>query len=229
MRFDLLIFDLDGTLVETAPEICDAVNDTLRRFDLPPVSQAQVEGWIGHGTQALLIEALAAQSGTDAAVVRQASLLPEIQSVFAAAYARRSGSRSQPYPGALSALQALRDAGLRLALVSNKEARFARAVLAAHGLSDYFEICVFGDTLPRAKPDPAGVRHCLQRLGVSPERALFLGDSATDVDTARRAGIPVWAFSHGYNAGQPIAQSEPELILHHFSQLQDLLFGEVRI
>ena len=158
--FDLVLFDLDGTLVETAPEICDAVNDTLRRFDLPEATLEQVARWIGHGTRELLIQALASASGTDVATVRASSTLPLIAAEFDRHYAARCGTRSQPYPHVVDTLHTLRAQGVKLAVVTNKEGVYTRRVLDAHSLTPLFDRVVSGDSLPTKKPDPAGAKGC---------------------------------------------------------------------
>jgi len=219
LPFDLVLFDLDGTLIETAPEIGDAVNDTLAQFGLPAVTQAQVDRWIGHGTRELLVQALAHARGTSVDAVRMAADLPAIAQAFDGHYQRRCGTRSRPYPHVREVLQALRSRGVRLAVVTNKEGRYTHTVLAAHGLQPLFDRVVSGDTLPTKKPDPAGVRSCLAQFGVPPARALFVGDSSIDVATARNAGVPVWALPYGYNMGQPIEASGADRVIADFRQL----------
>jgi len=160
----LVLFDLDGTLVETAPEIRDALADTLHALGLAPAPLEQVETWIGQGTGTLLLRAL--------------------------------GQR-----------------GVRRVLITNKEQRFTANVLRRHGLRPLLDRVVCGDTLPRRKPDPAGVLDCLRAFDVPARRAVLVGDSATDIATARDAGIPVWALAHGYNRGEPIAAAAPDRVL----------------
>lgn len=216
---DLAMFDLDGTLVATAGEIGDAVNDTLVRFDLPAASQRQVEGWIGHGTRELLIQALAAASKTGAEVVRASSALPLIAAEFDRCYQRRCGTRSQLYPQVRATLEALRARGVKLAVVTNKESRYTATVLDVHRLTPLFDRIVSGDSLPTRKPDPAGILSCLAQFGVPPGRALFVGDSSIDVATARHAGVRVWALPYGYNLGEPIAACAPDRVIADLSAL----------
>jgi phosphoglycolate phosphatase len=218
-RFDLMLFDLDGTLIETAPEITDALNDTLRRFNLPPSNQAQVERWIGHGTQELLVQALAQQGGTTVSVVRAASSLQLAREEFERCYIQRCGTRSRLYPHVIETLHLLRKQGIKLAVVTNKESRYTQRVLAAHGLLPMLDRVISGDSLPQRKPDPAGVVDCLDHFGVHRDRALFIGDSSIDVATARAAAVPVWLVPYGYNMGQPILASEPDSLISDFSCL----------
>ena len=225
-RFDLICFDLDGTLVETAPEILDAVNDTLAALHLPAVTQAQVERWIGHGTRELLLHALADACGCSAAEVRARSDLADIAHRFDGHYARRCGTRSRLYPGAREALDRLRDHGVRLALVTNKEWRHAQGLLHAHQLETRFDCVIGGDTLPSKKPDPAGVARCMRTCSVAPRRTLFVGDSSIDAATARNAGVSVWLLSHGYNMGRPLAECAPDRIIDNFAALTESLLAQ---
>lgn len=217
--FDLVMFDLDGTLVETAPEILDAVNDALGRFGLPEVSQQQVDDWIGHGTLALLVKALAQITGFAPEVVKNSALLAQIVPVYNMAYNARCGTRSHLYPQVRETLTVLRQQGARLAVVTNKEGRYTQVVLAAHQLGGLFDAVISGDTLVTKKPDPAGVSHCLAQFGVTPDRALFVGDSSIDVATARAAGVPVWMLPYGYNMGQPVEACAPDRIIPDISVL----------
>lgn len=217
--FDLVMFDLDGTLIETAPEICDAVNDTLKAVGLPMVEQDQVDRWIGHGTRELLIQALAFAGQTTAEKVRASDTLPRIAAEFDRHYQKRCGTRSHLYPHVRDVLQRLRQQAVKLAVVTNKEGRYTRTVLDAHQLTPLFDRVISGDSLPTKKPDPAGIRSCLDEFQVPVARALFVGDSSIDVATARNAGVPVWALPYGYNMGEPIEACQPDRVITDFSLL----------
>lgn len=219
LPFDLILFDLDGTLIETGPEIADAVNDTLRELQLAPVEEAQVTRWIGHGTRELLIQALAHRRGVSAEAVRQSPDFAHIETRFGVHYGQRCGTRSRLYPHVRESLAALRAAGVRLAVVTNKEGAYTARVLAAHGLDDAFDRVISGDTLPVKKPNPLAVHDCQLRFAVAAARTLFVGDSAIDVATARAAGVPVWCVPYGYNAGHPVADSQPDRIIADFGAL----------
>lgn len=223
--FDLLLFDLDGTLVETAPEICDAVNDTLLALKLPPVTLERVCRWIGQGTRELLVQALASATDTAVDAVRAAPSLVATVAQFDHCYRARVGTRSRLYPQVREVLQALREQGILLAVVTNKEQRYTQAVLDAHRLTPLFDRVVSGDSLPTRKPHPAGVLACLEQFRVSSQRALFVGDSSIDVATARNAGVAVWALPYGYNMGEPIAACGPDRVLQDFSALRAVRAG----
>jgi phosphoglycolate phosphatase len=215
----LVLFDLDGTLVETAPEISDAVNDTLRHFGWPPVEESLVADWIGHGTAALLRHAVARATASPPATEPTRDLLERVCRVYDRYYAERCGTRGRLYPGAREVLAALRTGGSRLAVVTNKERRYTERVLAIHGLDDAFDRVIAGDTLPTKKPDPAGVLDCLAAFGLPPARALFVGDSSIDAATARNAGVRVWLLPHGYNMGEPIEGIDSDRLLPDFATL----------
>lgn len=214
-----VLFDLDGTLIETAPEIADAVNDALTAVDLTPIGLPMVRDWIGHGTASLLRSALAHRLELDTQGVLDWSRYAEAVAAFDAAYEARCGTRSHLYEGVRETLQSLRAIGVRTAVVTNKEGRFTDRVLAAHQLQSSFDVVVSGDSLPTKKPNPAGIDHALASMGASAAEALFVGDSSIDVQTARNAGVPVWVLPYGYNMGQPIAESQPDRLLQGFAQV----------
>ena len=219
--FDLVMFDLDGTLVETAPEIADAVNDLLGELGLPTVGEDLVKNWIGHGTRELMTHAYAHAAQIDIDTVRRTGTMDKLMPRVAPYYERRCGTRSRLYPDVLDTLRALRERDVRLAVVTNKEARFTMPILLAQNIRHFFDLVVAGDSLAAKKPDPLPVQHCLDKFGVSRERALFVGDSQLDVQAARAAGVAVWAVPYGYNMGQPVADSHPDRMIATMAALGD--------
>ncbi|TSE23911.1 HAD-IA family hydrolase [Tepidimonas aquatica] len=221
LPFDLILFDLDGTLVETAPEIADAVNDTLAELGLGSASLDEVTRWIGHGTRELLVQALAARLGRTVDAVRaDTTYFTAAEAVFQRHYEARCGTRSHPYPHVIEALQALRAEGVKLVVVTNKEARYTTRVLDAHRMAPLFHRIISGDTLPVKKPNPLAVADSLLRYGVDRSRALLVGDSSIDVATARHAGVAVWCVPYGYNMGEPIEASAPDRVIPDFGALR---------
>jgi phosphoglycolate phosphatase len=217
----VVLFDLDGTLVDTAPEIADAVNDLLQELRRPRVPDALVLEWIGEGTRMMLTRALKHAGIPD---TEFEALWPR----FEVYYGERCGRRSTPYPGIRGALERLRAAGATLAVVTNKEAGYTRQVLDQHALTPYFALIVAGDTLAVRKPDPAVIRHALQGLGAHAEAAVLVGDSIIDVRAARAAGIPVWAVRHGYHHGRLVGADLPDHFIDHFDQLGTEFVPSVR-
>jgi len=210
-----ILFDLDGTLIDTAPEIAAALGPTLARAGLDPADAEQVRGWIGDGARALLAKALRASGVPEHELAgRGAALWP----TFELDYEESCGEKSRLYPGVRRALERLTGAGLQLGIVTNKEAAFAHRLLARHDLADCFDLMVCGDTLPVRKPDPAVLHHALQGLQCQPQDALYVGDAAIDVHTARAAGVAVWTVSHGY--GGPLRGADaPDRVVESFDEL----------
>jgi phosphoglycolate phosphatase len=213
-----ILFDLDGTLLDSAPDIADALNDTLARHVLPPAPEATVRGWIGDGAQALLAKALAQAQ----AAGQRPPTLARAWPGFALDYAQRCGRRSQVHAGVPALLARLREAGVACALLTNKEGRFAHKLLVAHGLAEAFDVIVAGDTLPVKKPDPAVVAHALAALDAQAHEALLVGDSVLDVRTARAAGLPVWVVQHGYPGGALEGADAPDGFIASFEQFDPL-------
>jgi phosphoglycolate phosphatase len=201
----LVLFDLDGTLVDTAPDIADAVNAVRCERGLPPLPETWIRARIGHGARALLA---------------QARLMDRIED-FARRYSACCGRRGCVYDGAGAALEALRGARVKLALLTNKEQRFARMVLEAHGLDGAFDLEICGDTLPAKKPDPITVRHALGALAVPASQALLVGDSPIDVQTARNAGVAVWAVRYGYG-GDGLERAQPDRLIDSLAEVAAL-------
>jgi len=160
------------------------------------------------------------RDGTRAAAsVEGAPTTDELLEDFAHHYAQRCGRRGRLYPEAARVLARLRNAGVKLALLTNKEQRFVRFLLEVHGLDGDFDLEVCGDSMPTKKPDPLPVRHCLRHFQVPAARALLVGDSAVDVETARNAGIAAWAVDYGYNQGQPIGRSRPDRVIGELAEV----------
>ena len=218
-RFDLVMFDLDGTLVETAGEIHEALNRTLATMGLGPAQLAEVEAWIGHGVDALLLQALAKFTATPADAVADSARYADARIAFRKHYAGCCGTNARPYPGALEALATLRRAGTRTAVVTNKERALTLRLLDRQGLTPLLDRIVTPEVAGAAKPDPAGLLDCLRTFEVAPARALFVGDSAIDVAAARSAGVPVWAVPYGYNGGRPVADSAPDRVISNLQSL----------
>jgi phosphoglycolate phosphatase len=210
-----VLFDLDGTLIDTAPELAAAVNLALKRAGLAAVAPEQVRAWIGDGTHALLAKALRACG------VMPAEVAPRLRALwpgFEYDYAQACGQMSVLYPGTRRMLERINGAGMQVGLVTNKETEFAHRLLVRHDLNACFDLLVCGDTLSVRKPDPAMLTHALSGLQCEAGDALFVGDSALDVRTARAAGVPVWAVRHGYG-GALRGDDAPDRFVDSFDEL----------
>lgn len=213
------MFDLDGTLVETGGEIAAALNEALVSHGHAALSQKMIEGWIGEGTRQLLSRALTQVTGADDTVLAQDGRLDAIRQRFDASYQQICGTTARPYPAVVEALKGLRARDVSLAVVTNKDRRFADAVLRASGLAGYFGLVLGGDDLPAKKPDPAGIHHCLRHYGLAPHQALFIGDSSIDAAAARNAGVPVWLLPYGYNMNRSVHDCAPDRVIADMSAL----------
>lgn len=202
------LFDLDGTLIDTASEISDAVNRTLADFGLAEVREQQVRDWIGHGTGWLMQQAWKARASRE-----NAEEWATVMGRFVHHYHETAGTRSRLFPHVAEVLTGLKEGGIAIGIVTNKESRFTDRVLSAHGLSHAFDVVISGDTLPTKKPDPAGVLQAITDVRGNLQHALFVGDSQIDVQTARNAGLAVWAVPYGYNHGEPISASNPDRLI----------------
>jgi phosphoglycolate phosphatase len=210
LPFDVVVFDLDGTLADTAPDLGAALNHALGAFGRPPVTLASVRMMVGHGARALLLRALDATGESSEALVDAA--VPHFVNFYAAHICE--GTRA--FPGAEEALAAIERAEARLAVCTNKPERLARDLLRALGWQDRFSAVVGGDTLPTRKPDPAPLIEAVARAGGG--RALLVGDSITDSETARAAGLPFVAVSFGFR-DRPADALGADAVIDRFDDL----------
>ena len=209
-RFPLVVFDLDGTIADTVPDIASALNAALISLGRPAQTLDAVRGMIGHGTRALLRNGLAATGGSDEA------LLTKAYPVLLSYYEAHICDHSAPYPGVEAAWDDLAAQGVRLALCTNKPAALTGKLLAALGWEQRFAAVVGGDTLAVSKPDPAPLHLAIAEAGGGP--AAFVGDSIVDVQTAKAAGVPSIAVSFGF-ADRPARELGADAVIDHYAEL----------
>lgn len=221
-EFDLIQFDLDGTLIDSVPQLAQAVNRMRVQLGFGEAGEQAVRHWVGNGADMLVRRALADALGTEPGdELRRAA-----RTAFDVAYDQVADQGLVFYPGVLDTLAVLRRAGKRLAIVTNKPYRFVPAILAAAGLSEQFELVLGGDSLPEKKPSPAPLLHVCRQLDVDPARTLMVGDSENDVLAAQAAGMAVVGLTYGYNYGRDIADSGPNWVLSDFAALADILLTD---
>ena len=219
MKFAIkaVMLDLDGTLIHTAPEIAKAANRLRADMDLPALDSDIIEGYIGEGAATLIKRCLSDDIGE----------LDEEQSKNAYAsfsqYYSKIVADSQPYDDVIESLQALKQAGYRLACVTNKPESFTLPLLQQSGLSEYFELVVSGDSLTRKKPDPMPLMYVCEQFDCLPQSALLVGDSKTDVAAAWAAGCYVFTVPYGYNGGVAIEAHEVDAQINSLLEINDLI------
>ena len=218
-RPEMILIDLDGTLVDSVPDLAHCVDRMMERLGRPPYGEARVRDWVGNGVERLVRRALIGRlegEPTDAA-------FDEAYPIFVELYDRHNGEASRLYPGVKEGLDYLAGEGFRLGCVTNKAARFTEPLLKALGVYDRFGLVVSGDTLERKKPDPLPLLHAARFFDVHPAQALMLGDSISDVKAARAAGFRVICVSYGYNHGRDIREAEPDAVIDSFTDLKGML------
>jgi phosphoglycolate phosphatase len=216
----LVIFDLDGTLIDSAADLAVAINAMLADYGREPLPVGEVRRMIGDGVATLVARALAARDCRPAEPA-------EAERSFMRHYESNATSLTTVYPGAAQALQALSAAGIPLAVCTNKPARIAGDILGSLGLATYFARVIGGDSLPFRKPDPRVVLALLEAFAAAPEDALLVGDSEVDAATASAAGVPFVLMKHGYRRG-PAEAIASRAALANFAELPPLVGVPVR-
>ncbi|MBK5932338.1 phosphoglycolate phosphatase [Halochromatium salexigens] len=218
-RPSMVLIDLDGTLVDSVPDLSACIDTMMARLGRPPCGEAAVRQWVGNGVERLVARALigALDGEPDAADLERA--LP----IFLDLYAEQVSARSVLYPGVREGLDLLCGRGYRLGCVTNKAARFTEPLLQAVGIRKAFELVIGGDTLPEKKPSPLPLLHAAEHFGIEPAASLMLGDSVSDVRAARAAGFGIICVSYGYNHGDDIRHAEPDAVIDAFPELGELL------
>ena len=214
LRFKTVVFDLDGTLADTAPDLTAALNHALGELGRPPVPAEDVRHMVGHGARALLQKGLAATGKVSEALIEQG--FP----IFLAHYEAHIADHSRPFPGVEQALATLEAQGIALAVCTNKLEALTHKFIAAIGWEGRFAAIVGGDTLAVRKPDPAPLLEAIARAGGGP--AAFVGDSITDTDTAKAAAIPCIALSFGF-ADRPAGELGADRVIDHWDELVQTL------
>ncbi|WP_082638081.1 MULTISPECIES: phosphoglycolate phosphatase [unclassified Psychrobacter] len=218
----LLIFDFDGTLIDSVPDLADATNTMLTTLGKETYPLDTIRNWVGNGSRMLVeralvgkIEVLEGELKIDEA--------DHAEEVFFAAYKDISGSKTVAYPDVDNGLKKLKAAGYTLALVTNKPVRFVPKILQTFGWQDLFSAVLGGDSLTLKKPDPAPLLHVCEALDATPEQAIMIGDSRNDILAGQKANMDTLGLSYGYNYGQDIRELNPTRAFDDFAALVDYL------
>jgi len=209
MRFTSVLLDLDGTLLNTIPDLTDAVNGMRMEMKLRPLRHDVVATYVGKGSEVLVRRAL----GDDLDEPLDDERLARGMAIFQRYYHTVNGDKTVVYDGVIEGLKSFRDHGVRMAVVTNKPGEFTEPLLVSTGLAGFFEHAVSGDTCSRKKPDPLPLQHACELLEGLPQHTLVIGDSLNDVQAARAAGMSVVTVPYGYNEGKDVQNLNADAIV----------------
>ena len=215
----MILIDVDGTLVDSVPDLAYCVDEMMRRLERPVHGEDKVRNWVGNGVERLVRRALVGQLDGEPDDEEFAAAYP----LFLELYAENTSRRSRLYPGVREGLDYMKARGYRLGCVTNKASQFTIPLLRDLGIHDEFGIVVCGDTLAVKKPDPQPLLHAAAHFGIADEDSLMIGDSRSDVSAARAAGFQIVCMSYGYNHGEDIRNYSPDAVIDSMAELPTLL------
>ncbi len=210
----MVLIDVDGTLVDSVPDLAWCVDEMMKTIDMPTRGEARVRHWVGNGVERLVRRALTDSLDGEP----DETLFEKAFPIFSDLYAENTSKRSVLYPGVEEGLAWLAEQPLRIGCVTNKAERYTLPILNDLGIRDHFEIVVSGDTLPVKKPDPGPLLHVSDHFGLKPEEATMIGDSMSDVKAARAAGFSIVCMSYGYNHGEDIRDYNPDAVIDSMAE-----------
>lgn len=215
----MVMADLDGTLIHTAPDLAACANRMLADLDREPAPVETVMTWIGNGVPRLVKRALTGQMMAEP----EAAIFDRALKIFQQHYLEHVSDLSRPFPGVVAGLDRLKARGFRLVCITNKAEAFTMPLLRNLDLQKYFELVLSGDSLPKQKPDPLPLQHACQHFGITPDHGILIGDSSNDVEAARAAGMPVICVPYGYNHGHDIRESHPDAVVESLEAVETYL------
>ena len=215
----LVMIDVDGTLVDSVPDLAYCVDEMMIALGKPPIGNERVRHWVGNGVPRLVERALTGQLDG----IPNNDEFDKAYPIFLDLYSRNSCVRSHLYDGVMEGLNYLMSKDYLIGCVTNKAEQFTTPLLKSLGIFDYFKIVISGDTLEKKKPDPLPLIHSANFFKLNPKECLMLGDSVSDVKASRAAGFNIICMSYGYNHGNNIADENPDLVIDSMRQLRDYL------
>jgi phosphoglycolate phosphatase len=211
----MVMIDLDGTLIDTVPDLAGAANRMLADLGRPAWDEAHYRKWIGNGVPRFVKRALTGEMLAEP----DAALFEKALAIFRRHYGDAVADRSRPYAGVVEGLDRLAAAGFALACITNKAEAFTVPLLKQLDLHKYFKLVLSGDSLPKQKPDPLPLLHACKYFGITPDHGVLVGDSSNDVTAARAAGMPVICVTYGYNHGHDIRDSHPDAVVDSLTEV----------
>lgn len=215
-----IAFDLDGTLIDSAPGLTDAIDSALYALELPAAGEDRVTTWIGNGADILVERALTWALKDKSPQDGQPGMMRRLFDTYYAQYAEEG---SYLFPAVADTLKTLCEHGVKMAIVTNKPTPFVRPILETLGIADYFDLVIGGDDVAAKKPHPAPLYLVLGKLGLYPHELLFVGDSRNDIQAAKAATVSVAGMTYGYNYGESITLSQPDFVCDRFSDLLPII------
>ena len=216
-KINTFLFDLDGTLVDSVPDLATALNLMLNDYQLPTFGEETIRHWVGNGARALVERGL--NGSIDIQSGYESSETDKALEKFLHYYRTLKTKSTVLYEGVHSTLTQLHDKGYSLALVTNKPSEFIPPILSSFSLSSLFSITVGGDTLSEKKPSPMPLLHVCEQLGVLPSQCVMVGDSKNDILAAKAANMKSVGLTYGYNYGENISTYNPDSVFSHFSEI----------
>lgn len=217
MTIKLIAFDLDGTLLDSVPDLAVAADQTVQALGFSSVAEEQVRDYVGNGADLLIGRALSQSMQVSAELSPE--LLKRARVMFDDNYGKTGHKNSHLYPNVRDTLNALHQAGYVLAVVTNKPSQFVPDILSQHEIDGFFSDVLGGDAFTEKKPNPMPLNYLLEKHQVSPEQMLMVGDSKNDILAAKNAGCASFGLTYGYNHGEPIEQSQPTYVADNVSEL----------
>lgn len=215
----MVLIDVDGTLVDSVPDLAFSIDQMLIDLDMPVRGEDKVRLWVGNGLERLVKRALIDAMDGDPDETLYQRALP----LFKSHYTVNNSKRSHLYEGVKQGLDYLRSRAYRMGCVTNKASEFTHPLLRDLGIADYFEVIICGDDTPEKKPHPMPLLTAAKRMQVEPQRSLMLGDSSSDVRAARAAGLQIICTSYGYNHGEDIRRYGPDAVIDSMVELEKLI------
>lgn len=216
-RPDMVLIDVDGTLVDSVPDLAYCVDEMLKQLSMPVRGEERVRHWVGNGVERLVQRALVNQLDGMPDQILYEKALP----LFRELYRENTSKRSRLYEGVNEALTFLKSTGVKIGCVTNKASEFTLPILRDLDIAGYFELVICGDMVAKKKPDPMPLLQAAERLGVKPENSLMLGDSMSDVKAARAAGFAIICMSYGYNHGEDIRDYHPDAVVDSMAEVRE--------
>ena len=218
-RPEMVLIDVDGTLVDSVPDLAYCIDEMMKQLDMPVRGEARVRHWVGNGVERLVKRGLINQLDGEP----NETLYAKAIEIFRELYAVNTSVRSCLYDGVPEAMEFLKSTGVKIGCVTNKASEFTLPLLKDLGISDYFETILCGDMVERKKPDPLPLIMSAEKLGVSPQASLMIGDSMSDVNAARAAKFSIICMSYGYNHGEDIRDYDPDAVIDTMTEIKDLI------